>query len=109
MRTAATANREEIDRFNALAETWWDPTGPMWPLHKLNAVRAPFILDVLSQQGLVTNSTEYPLQDLRVLDIGCGAGLLSESMAAAGARVIGVDPAARNIAIALVNRTPLRL
>lgn len=100
MSIADTANHEEIERFNALAETWWDTTGPMWPLHKLNAVRVPFILEVLSQQKLVSGSPEKPLQGVRVLDIGCGAGLLSESMAAAGARVTGVDPAARNIAIA---------
>ncbi len=100
MNTAVTTNRDEIGKFNELAATWWDPAGPMWPLHKLNATRAPFILDVLTEQGLATGSAPEPLGGLRVLDIGCGAGLLSESMAALGARVTGVDPAERNISIA---------
>ena len=100
MNTAVTANRDEIGRFNELAATWWDPAGPMWPLHKLNAIRAPFILDVLTDQGLATGRVAEPLSGLRVLDIGCGAGLLSESMASLGARVTGVDPAEHNIAIA---------
>lgn len=100
MNTSNTASREEIVRFNAMAETWWDQTGPMWPLHRLNAIRLPFILDILQQQSLAAGSVEKPVEGLRVLDIGCGAGLLSESMAALGATVTGVDPAERNIAVA---------
>jgi 2-polyprenyl-6-hydroxyphenyl methylase/3-demethylubiquinone-9 3-methyltransferase len=100
MNTAVTTNRDEISKFNELAATWWDPAGPMWPLHKLNAIRVPFILDVLTDHGLATGRAAEPLSGLRVLDIGCGAGLLSESMASLGARVTGVDPAERNIAIA---------
>ena len=72
----------------------------MWPLHKLNAVRVPFILDVLAKHGMADGPSARPLQGVHVLDIGCGAGLLSESMAVLGATVTGVDPAERNIAIA---------
>ena len=100
MNTATTTNERELRRFNELATTWWDPEGPMWPLHKLNALRVPFILSVLDQQGLTSGSGERCLSGLRVLDIGCGAGLLSESMARLGAFVTGVDPAERNIAMA---------
>jgi 2-polyprenyl-6-hydroxyphenyl methylase/3-demethylubiquinone-9 3-methyltransferase len=100
MNTAVTANEEEISRFNALAATWWDPAGPMWPLHRLNRIRVPFILEVISKHGLARGPAAAPLQDLRVLDIGCGAGLLSESMASLGAEVTGIDPAEKNIAIA---------
>ena len=99
MDTVVTANEQEIHRFNELAATWWDPTGPMWPLHKLNAIRAPFIVNELARQGLACGPEEAPLEGLRVLDIGCGAGLLSESMASLGASVTGVDPAERNIEI----------
>ena len=98
--TATTTNQQELRRFNELAATWWDPAGPMWPLHKLNGVRLPFILDALAAQGLADRRGQNPLQGLQVLDIGCGAGLLSESLAALGARVTGVDPAERNIEIA---------
>ena len=87
----------EIERYNALAETWWDESGVMWPLHKLNACRVPFISHHIQAQGLALAEN---LSGLRILDIGCGAGLLSESMANLGAEVVGVDPAEKNIAIA---------
>jgi 2-polyprenyl-6-hydroxyphenyl methylase/3-demethylubiquinone-9 3-methyltransferase len=94
----STASAEEVARYNALAAQWWDPAGPMWPLHKLNALRAPFILDCVAR--LLPDPRREGLEGLRVLDVGCGAGLLAEAMARAGARVTGVDPAERNIAIA---------
>ena len=100
MDTSSTASREEVVRFNAMAETWWDQTGPMWPLHRLNALRLPFILDILEREALAAGAAQRRLEGLRVLDVGCGAGLLSESMAALGAIVTGVDPAERNIAVA---------
>ena len=90
---------EEIARFDRLAATWWDAAGPMWPLHRLNALRVPFVVESVSQH--VQRSNNKPsLSGLSVLDIGCGAGLLSEAMAKAGARVTGVDAAPRNIHIA---------
>jgi 2-polyprenyl-6-hydroxyphenyl methylase/3-demethylubiquinone-9 3-methyltransferase len=100
MNTATTTNREEISRFNALAATWWDPAGPMWPLHRLNDLRLPFIRDTLTREGLGTGPHAHPLRGLEILDIGCGAGLLSESITKLGARVTGVDPAERNITMA---------
>lgn len=96
----ASINPQEIARFNALAATWWDPEGPMWPLHRLNAARVPFILETLRAHMAVDAAAARPLEGLRVLDIGCGAGLLSESMAGLGATVTAVDPAEQNIRIA---------
>lgn len=96
----ATVNPEEIERYNQLARTWWDPVGPMWPLHRLNAARAPFVEQAIRTHLRPDTVGEYPLTGLRVLDIGCGAGLLSESMARLGAVVTAVDPAPRNIEIA---------
>ena len=90
----------EIEKFNHLADTWWDSEGPMWPLHKLNAARVPFIVDTLSMYLSVSPAAAEPFAGLKVLDIGCGAGLLSESMARLGASVTAVDPAEQNIRIA---------
>ena len=93
-----------VDQFNRLAETWWNASGVMWPLHKLNHLRVPFVTEAVKQHFGRTNKQQeteaQSLEGVTVLDIGCGAGLLSEAMAAQGARVTGVDPAARSIAIA---------
>ena len=89
---------QEIARFNTLAEVWWDAEGPMWPLHKLNAIRVPYIKRAMKQH--FAKRLEPNFSSMTVLDIGCGAGLLSEAMAKLGAQVTGVDPAEKNIAIA---------
>ena len=94
------ANEVEIARYNALAELWWDEHGPMWPLHKLNHLRVPFVLSAIRDTFGFGQSTEEHLAGLTVLDIGCGAGLLSEAMAKKGATVTGVDAAEKNINIA---------
>lgn len=96
----ATIDTAEIARFDALADQWWDPTGPMWPLHRLNATRVPFIKNQLSALGAESGLSLGNLNGLRILDVGCGAGLLSESLALAGASVSAVDASPRNIAIA---------
>jgi len=92
-----TALVTEVDRFNRLAATWWDRTGPMRPLHVINRLRLAYLLELidtrLAAQGL-------SMQGLRVLDIGCGAGLLCEPLARRGARVTGIDAAEKNIAAA---------
>ena len=94
----------DIDQFNRLAETWWDPKGIMWPLHKLNELRVPFVVDAIIQHCERVNpphqSPAQTLKGLTILDIGCGAGLLSEAMAKQGATVTAVDPAPRSIDIA---------
>ena len=96
----STVKSVEVDRYNALAARWWDETGVMWPLHKLNALRVPFICEQIERLGLAGRAGARPLSGLRVLDIGCGAGLLAESMAERGARVVAIDPAQNNITIA---------
>ena len=96
----ASIDRDEIARFDALASTWWDPTGPMWPLHTLNAARVPFIVETLCRDRQRDAGQAQPLAGLRVLDIGCGAGLLSESIARLGGQVTAVDAAPQNIRIA---------
>ena len=85
--------QQEITKFNNLAERWWDTSGPMAPLHGLNALRVPFIHETLN-----ATSTNRPPMD--VLDVGCGAGILSESMSSLGYHVVATDPATRNIEVA---------
>lgn len=93
----STVRTEEVERFDRLAATWWDRTGPMRPLHVVNDLRLGHVLAQIAQRfGRPVGA----LQGLRVADIGCGAGLMCEPLAARGAEVVGIDAAARNIAAA---------
>jgi len=96
---AASVDTREIAKFNKLAATWWDASGPMWPLHTLNQLRSGYIVEQVARH-FQTRDTDRPLAGLRVLDIGCGGGLLSEAMARNGAQVHGVDISDGNIAVA---------
>ena len=91
---------DEIARYDALAATWWQADGPMWPLQELNGLRAPYVNDQLCRHLAIESAQAKLLTGITVLDIGCGAGLLSEALAERGASVVGIDPAKRNIAIA---------
>ena len=99
MNVTTTADDIERSKFNNLAQTWWDPQGPMWPLHGLNQFRVKYIVPLL-QQHFDLPDNELPLKGISVLDIGCGGGLMSESLALLGATVHGIDVAERNIEIA---------
>jgi 2-polyprenyl-6-hydroxyphenyl methylase/3-demethylubiquinone-9 3-methyltransferase len=87
----------EVDRFNRLAATWWDSAGPMRPLHVINQLRLAYLLELIQAHLAPHGRT---LEGLRMLDIGCGAGLLCEPFAGRGADVTGVDAAEKNIAAA---------
>jgi len=95
-----TVDPAEVARFDQLAATWWDAEGPMWPLHRLNQVRVPFIVDAIARHLTGPRVAGHRLAGLTVLDVGCGAGLLSEAMAEQGAQVTGIDPSERNVTIA---------
>ncbi len=95
-----TADTDEVARFAAIADEWWDPKGKFRPLHQLAPVRLAFIRDhVVSHLGLDSETTT-PLNGLRILDVGCGGGLVSEPLARLGADVTAIDAAARNIEVA---------
>jgi 2-polyprenyl-6-hydroxyphenyl methylase/3-demethylubiquinone-9 3-methyltransferase len=90
----------EIARFSKLASTWWDPRGPMAPLHKLNPIRLGYIRDKATAHFGRDPKKLDCLKGLRMLDIGCGAGILSEPLARLGATMVGADPSEENIAVA---------
>ena len=95
-----TIDQAEVDRFSAMAAEWWSPTGKFKPLHKFNPVRLAYIRDKAAENFSRSPKTAKPLEGLRVLDIGCGGGLLSEPVARMGAEVVGADPSEKNIGIA---------
>ncbi len=97
---ASSVDAAEIERFSRLAADWWDPRGPMAPLHKLNPVRLAYIRDRAAERFDRDTKKLDCLKGLRLLDIGCGAGILSEPLARLGADMVGADPAAENIAAA---------
>src|SRR5215217_182518 len=97
---SSTVDAAEVARFSALAAEWWDPRGKMAPLHKFNPVRLAYIRDQVTLHFERDPKRLDSLKDLRVLDIGCGGGVLSEPLARLGASVLGADPAAANIEVA---------
>jgi 2-polyprenyl-6-hydroxyphenyl methylase / 3-demethylubiquinone-9 3-methyltransferase len=97
---ASTVDPAEIAKFSKLSEQWWDPKGKMAPLHKINPLRLTYIRDAACRKFDRNLKSLNCLSGLRVLDIGCGAGLLCEPLTRLGAQVIGVDPSASNIAAA---------
>ncbi len=98
--SASSVDTAEVERFSRMAADWWDPRGPMAPLHKLNPVRLGYIRDkAVARFGSDPKKLDC-LKGLRMLDIGCGAGILSEPLARLGAQMVGVDPSEENIAAA---------
>ena len=98
--TQSTVDPSEVERFSALAAEWWDPRGKMAPLHKFNPVRIGYIRDRAASRFGRDAKRLDSMKGLRILDIGCGGGLLSEPLARLGASVVGVDPSETNIAAA---------
>ncbi|ODT68110.1 MAG: bifunctional 3-demethylubiquinol 3-O-methyltransferase/2-polyprenyl-6-hydroxyphenol methylase [Pelagibacterium sp. SCN 63-23] len=101
--TQTTVNDAEIAKFVAMAEEWWDPTGKFKPLHKFNPVRLRYIRDHLVRHFNRDANAIRPLEGLRILDVGCGGGLLCEPLTRLGAAVTGIDAAERNIRIAEIH------
>ncbi len=92
-------NKKEIDKFSKIADEWWDPEGKFKPLHKFNPTRIKYIKENIVNNFKLKNKSK-PLSGIKILDIGCGGGLLSEPMSRMGAHVTGIDASDKNIKIA---------
>ena len=93
-----TAIASEIERFNRLSTTWWNTRGPMRPLHVVNALRLDYVIEQIASHR--AQPVDSALQGLRILDIGCGGGLMAEPLARRGASVVGVDASPGNVSAA---------
>lgn len=99
----STVDPAEVARFAAMADEWWDPRGKMKPLHKFNPVRLAYIRDHACSHFQRDPKSLDSLKGLRILDVGCGGGILSEPLARLGADMVGIDPAPENVAAARVH------
>ena len=97
-----TVNKKEIDKFSKLATEWWDPNGKFKPLHKFNPVRLNYIKKSIIEKFRSRDKT-LPLSKVKILDIGCGGGLLCEPLSRLGADVVGIDASEKNIKIAKIH------
>lgn len=104
-----TIDPAEIEKFTAIADEWWDPFGKFKPLHKFNPVRLAYIRDGACAHFGRDRRGKKPLEGLRLLDIGCGGGLVAEPMRRLGAEVVAIDAAERNVKTAMTHADPLGL
>jgi len=101
--TMTTIDPAEVAKFEAMAAEWWNPNGKFKPLHQMNPCRLGYITAQIAAEFGRDLRTDRPFAGLRLLDIGCGGGLLSEPMARLGAEVVGADAAPRNIPVAQIH------
>ncbi len=95
-----TIDAAELDYYHKLADQWWDRDGKFWPLHRLNELRVAYLKLAICEHFNRPAQNDLPLAGLDIIDIGCGGGILSESMAALGARVHGIDVVEKSIRVA---------
>ncbi len=103
-----TINKKEIEKFSKIAEEWWDPNGKFKPLHKFNPVRIEYIKKNILKDFALEGKIK-PLDGIKILDVGCGGGLLSEPLSRLGADVTGIDASNRNIEVAKIHARKMNL
>ena len=104
-----TVNKTEVEKFSKMAEDWWNPNGKFRPLHLFNPARIEFIKKKLISYFNLDSSSQKPLKKLKILDIGCGGGLLSEPLSKLGAIITGIDPSKENIEVAKLHSKEMNL
>ena len=104
-----TIDKKEIEKFSKMAKDWWNPTGKFKPLHLLNPARIKFIKDKLISHYKLNPTIEKPLEALKILDIGCGGGLLCEPLNRLGAKITGIDASNDNIEVAKIHSREMNL
>jgi 2-polyprenyl-6-hydroxyphenyl methylase/3-demethylubiquinone-9 3-methyltransferase len=100
---SSTINQEEVEKFSRIADEWWDETGKFKPLHKFNPVRISYLRRKIVEHFSLNEKSLTPLSSLKVLDIGCGGGLVCEPFARMGADVTAIDASEKNIAVAKIH------
>ena len=95
-----TADLQEINKFSKMASEWWDPNGKFAPLHKFNPIRQEYLVDKIKNHFGILPNGSYPFKNLKLLDVGCGGGLIAEPMTRLGAKVTGIDASEKNISVA---------
>ena len=105
----STINKDEINKFSKIADEWWDINGKFKPLHMFNPIRIEYITDKIKQHFKIRNNKLNFLKGLKILDIGCGGGLISEPMARLGGEVTGIDASEKNIKIAKLHSAKSKL
>lgn len=106
LNASKTLDESEVRRFAAIASEWWDERGKFRPLHKIGPARLSFIRERLGDHFFLPARDLKPFSSLRILDIGCGGGLVCEPLARLGAAVTGIDPAAANVEAAKLHAAP---
>ena len=104
-----TVDKTEIEKFSRLAKDWWNPKGKFRPLHLFNPARISFIKDKLISHFTLNPNSEKPLEKLKILDIGCGGGLLCEPLNRLGATITGIDASNNNIEVAKLHSKEMNL
>ncbi len=109
--SASTINEDEVAKFSAMAQEWWDPNGKFKPLHKFNPARLAYIRESILSHFELDGIKREPFKKISILDVGCGGGLLCEPMARLGAKITGIDASQKNISIAKAhaNETGLKI
>ncbi len=106
---STTINKEEIQKFSKLADEWWDVNGKFKPLHMFNPIRIEYIINIIKQHFNINKGKTNFLKNIKILDIGCGGGLISEPLARLGGEITGIDASKKNIEVAKIHSKKSKL